>query len=157
MLFQRHEDGPDAGKFVSLDFGNLLDVSSFDDVLRETFRLMAKDVESATGALVGAMALKHPEVSEMARSGEAELGYWIGVPYWGRGYATEAAHAAVAYGFDELGLSAIWAGYYEGNERSHRVQEKLGFEFRYRRECDVELLGERRVECCQLLVPERVR
>lgn len=53
--------------------------------------------------------------------------------------------------------SAIWAGYYEGNERSHRVQEKLGFEFRYRRECDVELLGERRVECCQLLVPERVR
>ena len=157
MLFQRHEDGPDAGKFVSLDFGNLLDVSSLDDVLRETFRLMAKDVESATGALVGAMALKHPEVSEMARSGEAELGYWIGVPYWGRGYATEAAHAAVAYGFDELGLSAIWAGYYEGNERSHRVQEKLGFEFRYRRECDVELLGERRVECCQLLVPERVR
>ena len=64
-----------------------------------------------------------------------------------------------AYGIlrDELGLSAIWAGYYEGNERSHRVQEKLGFEFRYRRECDVELLGERRVECCQLLVPERVR
>ena len=44
-----------------------------------------------------------------------------------------------------------------GDERSHRVQEKLGFEFRYRRECDVELLGERRVECCQLLVPERVR
>ena len=114
-------------------------------------------IERATGALVGAMALKHPEISEMAGPGEAELGYWIGVPYWGRGYATEAALAAMAYGFDELGLSAIWAGYYEGNERSRRVQEKLGFEFRYRRECDVELLGERRVECCQLLVPERVR
>ena len=60
-------------------------------------------VERASGALVGAMALKHPEISEMAGPGEAELGYWIGVPYWGRGYATEAARAAVAYGFDELG------------------------------------------------------
>lgn len=112
-------------------------------------------IERATGTLVGAMALKHPEISEMARPGEAELGYWVGVPYWGRGYATEAARAAVAYGFDELGLTAIWAGYYEGNERSHRVQEKLGFEFQYRRECDVELLGEHRIEVCQRLVPQR--
>lgn len=50
VLFQRHEDGFDAGKFVSLDFGDLLDVSSLDDVLRETFRLMAKDVERAVRA-----------------------------------------------------------------------------------------------------------
>ena len=112
-------------------------------------------IERATGALVGAMALKHPEISELARPGEAELGYWVGVPYWGCGYATEAARAAVAYGFGELGLTAIWAGYYEGNERSHRVQEKLGFEFQYRRESDVELLGEHRIEVCQRLVPQR--
>ena len=60
-------------------------------------------------------------------------------------------HTALA----NWGLTAIWAGYYEGNERSHRVQEKLGFEFQYRRESDVELLGEHRIEICQRLVPQR--
>lgn len=45
VLFQRHADGPNAGKFVDLDFGDLVDVCALDDVLRETFRLMAKDIE----------------------------------------------------------------------------------------------------------------
>lgn len=45
VLFQRHTDGPDAGKFVSLDFGDLLDVCALDDQIREAFRLMAKDIE----------------------------------------------------------------------------------------------------------------
>ena len=44
VLFQRHEDGPDVGKFVNLDFGDLLDVSCFDDAFRETFRLLAKNL-----------------------------------------------------------------------------------------------------------------
>lgn len=65
VLFQRHEDGFDAGKFVSLDFGDLLDVSSLDDVLRETFRLMAKDVERAVRAWL---------VSEAAGRGEDGYG-----------------------------------------------------------------------------------
>ena len=50
VLFQRHENGADAGKFVSRDFGDLLDVSSLDEVLRDAFCLMAKDVERAVGA-----------------------------------------------------------------------------------------------------------
>lgn len=45
VLFQRHADGTDEGKFVSLDFGDLLDVCALDDTLREAFRLMAKDIE----------------------------------------------------------------------------------------------------------------
>lgn len=65
VLFQRHEDGPDAGKFVNLDFGNLLDVSALDDALRETFRLMAKDVERAVRVWL---------VSEAARRGEDGYG-----------------------------------------------------------------------------------
>ena len=112
-------------------------------------------VERTTGALVGAIALKHEDISEMAGPGEAELGYWIDAGRWGLGYATEAARAVVAYGFNELGLTSIWAGYYEGNERSRRVQEKLGFVFQYRVEREVELLGERRVECCQRLLPRQ--
>ncbi|MCC8182042.1 MAG: GNAT family N-acetyltransferase [Clostridiales bacterium] len=58
---------------------------------------------------------------------DAELGYWVGVPFWGRGYITEAAEALLEYGFGHKGLKTVWCGYFEGNERSRRVQEKLGF------------------------------
>ena len=56
----------------------------------------------------------------------AELGYWIGVPFWGRGYATEAASAAVAFGFETLHLHRIYAHHFAGNTASQRVLEKIG-------------------------------
>ena len=55
------------------------------------------------------------------------LGYYLARPYWGRGLATEAAHAFVDFGFDELGLSRIKAAVEVGNLASVRVLEKLGF------------------------------
>ncbi len=55
-----------------------------------------------------------------------ELGYWIGVPYWNRGYATEACVAVLAYGFDELGLHRVLARHVERNPASGRVMRKLG-------------------------------
>jgi RimJ/RimL family protein N-acetyltransferase len=59
---------------------------------------------------------------------EAVLGYWIAKPYWRRGFAIEAARAMTRYAFDELGLSALRAGYFEENERSWRILNALGFE-----------------------------
>lgn len=56
----------------------------------------------------------------------AELGYWIGVPYWGKGFATEAAAAAVAFGFETLHLNRIYAHHSAGNLASGRVLEKIG-------------------------------
>lgn len=56
----------------------------------------------------------------------AELGYWIGVPFWGRGYATEAASAAVEFGFHTLHLNRIYAHHFSGNTASQRVLEKIG-------------------------------
>ncbi len=56
----------------------------------------------------------------------AELGYWIGVPFWNRGYATEGAEAMVNQGFDVLGLNRIEAQYLVRNPASSRVMEKLG-------------------------------
>ncbi len=56
----------------------------------------------------------------------AELGYWIGVPYWGCGYATEAASAVVAFGFETLRLNRICAHCFAGNAASRRVLEKIG-------------------------------
>jgi RimJ/RimL family protein N-acetyltransferase len=56
----------------------------------------------------------------------AELGYWIGVPYWGRGYASEAAAAVVKHGFNTLGLHRIYASHIAGNLASARVLQKVG-------------------------------
>ncbi len=57
----------------------------------------------------------------------AELGYWIGKPYWGHGYATEAARALIAHAFDADGFAYLKAGYLADNLRSERVLQKLGF------------------------------
>lgn len=59
----------------------------------------------------------------------AALAYWIGTAYWGRGYATEAAAALVAYGFADLKLQRIWAECFKRNLASARVLEKLGMRY----------------------------
>ena len=56
----------------------------------------------------------------------AELGYWVGVPFWGRGFATEAARAVVEFGFRTLRLRRIFAHHFAGNTASQRVLEKIG-------------------------------
>jgi [ribosomal protein S5]-alanine N-acetyltransferase len=56
----------------------------------------------------------------------AELGYWIGLPYWGNGYATEAAVAVVHYGFAALGLHRIFASHFAKNSASANVLRKIG-------------------------------
>lgn len=63
----------------------------------------------------------------------AELGYWVGVPYWNRGYATEAARMAVAFGFAYFGLHRIKSSYFGSNPASGRVMEKIGMRFEGRR------------------------
>jgi RimJ/RimL family protein N-acetyltransferase len=73
------------------------------------------------GALVGAIGLRFELEHE-----RAELGYWIGKPYWGRGYATEAARALVQYGFDMLGLHRIYARHFTRNPASGKVLQKIG-------------------------------
>ena len=56
----------------------------------------------------------------------AELGYWLGVPYWGRGYATEAAREMLRYGFEDLGLHRIFASHFAHNPASGRILTKIG-------------------------------
>lgn len=56
----------------------------------------------------------------------AELGFWLGVPYWNRGFTTEAAGAMLGYGFGHLHLNRIFAGHLAGNDASARVQQKIG-------------------------------
>ena len=61
------------------------------------------------------------------RGAYPEIGYWFGVDYWGRGYATEAARAVIAYGFDELGHEMLEGGARVSNPASRRVLEKCGY------------------------------
>jgi ribosomal-protein-alanine N-acetyltransferase len=59
----------------------------------------------------------------------AEIGYWLGEDYWGRGIVTEAVKAFTVWGFANFDLSRIYAGVFEWNPASSRVLEKAGFEF----------------------------
>ncbi len=59
----------------------------------------------------------------------AELGYWIGLPYWGRGYASEGAREVVRYGFEELGLHRVYAAHFGNNSASGRVLRKIGMSY----------------------------
>ena len=73
------------------------------------------------GALVGGISLRI-----VPRFRRAELGYWVGVPYWNRGYTTEAARALLGYAFGELGLHRVHASHLTRNPASGRVMAKLG-------------------------------
>lgn len=103
--------------------------------------------EKGNGKAIGAIELKlngHTDMTE--RDDECELGYWLGKPFWGRGYMPEAARELIRHGFEELGMNTIWCGYYEGNNKSKRVQEKLGFVYHHTcRNVPVPLLNEVRV------------
>lgn len=76
------------------------------------------------GVLVGLIGL-HP--GEDVYSGTAELGYWIGEPFWGRGLASAAVEKILRLGFEELQLRRIHADVFEPNLASMRVLEKNGF------------------------------
>jgi [ribosomal protein S5]-alanine N-acetyltransferase len=56
----------------------------------------------------------------------AEIGYWIGIPFWGQGIASEATRELMRYGFEDLKLHRIYATCYPGNAASLRILEKLG-------------------------------
>jgi len=96
-----------------------------------TYAVVLKETMEPVGS-IGVMR-KGQGSAEMSET-EAEIGYWIGVPYWGRGLIPEAVRELQRYCFEELKLTALWCGYFEGNEKSKRVQEKCGFAYQYTKE-----------------------
>jgi len=77
--------------------------------------------DGTSGDLVGAIGL----VLRLEHA-RAELGYWVGHPFWGRGYAPEAVREVLRYGFDTLGLHRIHACHFSHNPASGRVMLKAG-------------------------------
>lgn len=98
------------------------------------------------GRAIGAIELKlngHTDMTE--RDDECELGYWLGKPFWGQGIMPEAAGEMMRHAFEDIGMTKVWVGYYEGNTKSKRVQEKAGFRYQWRSEgLDVPLMHEKR-------------
>jgi [ribosomal protein S5]-alanine N-acetyltransferase len=82
-----------------------------------TFAIVLRDGSE----LIGAIGLTLNLAQE-----RAELGYWIGKPYWGCGYCTEAGHAVLRYAFDTLCLHRVHAHHLSHNPASGRVMQKLG-------------------------------
>ena len=95
---------------------------------------------------IGAIQLKDRDHTDLTnRTDEAELGYWLGKPFWGRGIMPEAVNEVLRHAFEELGLQKIWCGYYDGNVKSRRVQEKCGFRYQWTtKDVDVPLMKEKR-------------
>ena len=76
------------------------------------------------GALLGAISLALRREDQ-----RAEMGYWLGVPYWNQGYTSEAARALIRYGFETLGLNRIYATHLANNPASGRVMQKVGMTY----------------------------
>ncbi len=85
---------------------------------------LAVTLKAEGGSLIGVAGY-----GKRADTGLMDMGYWIGIPWWGNGYATEAARAVVAHAFEIGGLDMLPSGYHADNPASgHILTEKLGFE-----------------------------
>lgn len=97
----------------------------------ETYAVVLKE----TGQAVGSIGLMVGTASNLGIPDmETEVGFWIGVPFWGQGLIPEAVNEIIRYGFEDLQLEKVWAGYFDGNTKSKRVQEKCGLKYHHTKE-----------------------
>ena len=129
--------GPMAGWPVHTSVENSRQVIRDVLAVPETYAIVLKK----TGLPIGSIGLHHNDLAE--KDDESELGYWLGVPYWGQGMVPEASREILRHAFENLGLARVWCCYYDGNEKSKRVQQKLGFKYQWTNEAvPVPLLGQ---------------
>jgi len=97
---------------------------TFDQGKGVTFAITTK----ADGALVGAISLMGVSAGH-----QAEMGFWVGKPYWNEGFCTEAANAVLRYAFEQMGLVRVHAIHFSRNSASGRVMQKVGMKHEGRR------------------------
>ena len=145
ILFKYASDpdiGPIAGWPPHSSVENSLEIIHTVFSAPETYAVVLKE----TGEPVGHSA-------EMGKA-EAEIGYWIGKPYWGLGLIPEAVKALLARCFKDLMLDAVWCGYYDGNTKSKRVCEKCGFRYHHTNRDIISPLGDKRTEHFYIMTKE---
>ena len=136
--------GPIAGWSPHVSVEHSLEIIRTVFAAPETYAVVLKE----TGEPVGSAGIMFGDGMHSAamQEGEAEIGYWIGVPYWGRGLIPEAVRCLIRRCFTELGVSAVWCGYYDGNRQSRRVMEKCGLRYHHTETGNVSPLGDVRTE-----------
>lgn len=92
----------------------------FQEGLAATFAITLKSPRDVIGA-IGLVITKDYKI--------AELGYWVGKPYWNHGFCSEAAREVLRYGLQDLGLHRIFAQHFARNPASGRVLEKIGMQY----------------------------
>lgn len=110
----------------------------------ETYAVVLKETEEP----IGCVGIIPGDGTHSAGIGAAdvEIGYWIGVPYWGKGLIPEAVSRLLKHSFEDLGVEKAWCGYYEGNSRSRKVMEKCGFKYHHTETGKTSPLGDIRTE-----------
>ena len=133
-LYQYAKDdrvGPIAGWPVHTSVENSCEIIRSVLSAEGTYAVILKESNLPVGS-IGLMVGKASNLD--IPDAEAEIGYWIGVPYWGKGLIPEAVNELKRYAFEELQMEKLWCGYFDGNEKSHRVQEKCGFVYHHTNE-----------------------
>jgi RimJ/RimL family protein N-acetyltransferase len=100
------------------------DARDFLKLALEPGRLWLATTLRSDGRQIGGIGLRVDDQHQ-----HAELGYWLGLPYWGQGYATEAAREMLRYGFEDLKLHRIFASHFKHNPVSGRILVKLGMRY----------------------------
>lgn len=120
---------------------------------KECYAVCEKNSDSP----IGCIELKLNGHTDMtSRDDECEMGFWIAKKYWGRGLIPEAARELLRHAFKDLGMRTVWCGYYDGNEKSKRAQEKIGFLFHHTcDEVEIPLLGKTRIGHTNYMTGER--
>lgn len=120
--------GPIAGWPVHTSVENSREIIKYILAIPETYAICLKSDNKAIGS-IGLMLGEKSNID--VKSDEGEIGYWIGAPFWGQGLIPEAVKELMRYAFEDLKLQKLWCGYFEGNEKSKRVQEKCGFQYQF--------------------------
>ncbi len=138
------EVGPIAGWPVHTSVENSREIIREVLSAEETYAVCMKE----DGKAIGSIGLMIGTASNLnLPDTEGEIGYWIGVPFWGQGFIPEAVRELLCHGFEDLKLNKIWCGYFEGNIKSKRVQEKCGFIYHHtNKDIEWKLMGDIRTE-----------
>jgi len=101
----------DALSWIERHYDNFLADNSYEFAI----------TDKQTNEVLGAIAL-----SNNKGLNQGEIAYWVGEPYWGNGYATEAAQSVLQFAFEEKKLHKVFARYFSSNPASGKVMEKIG-------------------------------
>lgn len=109
----------------------------------DVYAIVLKEENKVVGSI--GLHFRTPDANDTSEN-QREIGFVLNPRYWGRGIVPEAVERILEYGFHELGLDLIWCGHFDFNEKSKRVVEKCGFQFRFQKKTRLKHYNDQDVE-----------